>query len=171
MLNLVFACWKVLEALSWNLSPERRIKIVLSASIWRMCFPYYIHSTKCILKFRINSFVCTCVPQALHSHPGRLLLLIAITSNISVTTLYWLSTCSKAWLSTFQSCGIMWEKCKKESFTVQWLLFHTVNLGTENQAHTAWLGSLAWTLLENTLWCDQIPHSSSSPNELKNSTS
>lgn len=45
--------------------------------------------------------------------------------------------------------SVMWDnvgKMQKESFTVQWLLFHTVNLGTENQAHTALLGILCMNI-------------------------
>lgn len=37
-------------------------------------------------------------------------------------------------------------KNAKESFTVEWLLFHTVNLSTENQAHLSLLGILCMNI-------------------------
>lgn len=153
VLYLVFACWKILDI--WNLSPESKIKIVLGASDGRICSTYYIHITKCILKYRINCLLCTCVPQALHSHPGSLLLLKATTSDISVTA----SIGSQHVQNMTFYISVMWDnvgKMQKESFTVQWLFFHTVNLGTENQARAALLGILCMSIAgKHTLvWSD-----------------
>lgn len=65
-------------------------------------------------------------------NPSRLLLLIALISNISITTTLGFQEFKGMSFYISKKCGKHRENAK-ESSTVKRQLFHTVNLSTENQ--------------------------------------
>lgn len=58
VLDLVFACWKILEALNWGLNTTfillSGLESINPKNVFSILHPYYIYTTKFTLKFKIN---------------------------------------------------------------------------------------------------------------------
>lgn len=123
-----------------------------------MCLHYKIYS-----KIKDKLVCVTCNIQHIpHWHPST----YCFKQHLSQTFQYSMcrvSIFSEAWLSSFQRNVGKRGKNAKETFIVKRLILHTVNLSTKIRHVSFCADFFAWILLENTLWCDQMLRSSSSP--------